>query len=65
MFLGGMWILWILIFVGIALFLNETFLKREAGKIEVQYDAMVILKGRYVRGDIDRKEFEQIMNDLR
>jgi uncharacterized membrane protein len=65
MFFGGMWILWVLIFVGSALFINETFLKKEAGEIKVQNDAVEILKGSYVRGDIDREVFEQIRNDLR
>jgi uncharacterized membrane protein len=65
MFFGGMWILWVLIFVGSALFINETFLKKEAGEIKVQNDAVEILKRSYVRGDIDREVFEQIRNDLR
>ena len=65
MMFGGMWILWIFIFVGLALVVKGAFLKKEEGEIKVQNDAVEILKKRYVRGEIDRKEFEQIMNDLR
>jgi len=65
MMFGGMWILWIFIFVGLALFVKEAFLKKGESEINIQNDAVEILKGRYVRGEIDRKEFEQIMNDLR
>ncbi len=65
MMFGGMWILWIFIFVGLVLFINETFLKKEVGESKVKNNAVEILQGRYVRGEIDRNEFEQIMKDLR
>jgi uncharacterized membrane protein len=65
MFFGGMWILWIFIIVGFALLVKGTFFKKEEGEIQIQNDAMAILKQRYVRGEINRKEFVQIMNDLR
>jgi uncharacterized membrane protein len=65
MIFGGMWFLWIFIFVGVALLIKNTFLKEGKSEIKVQNDAMAILKQRYIRGEIDRVEFLQKMKDLR
>lgn len=64
MFIGGMGIIWILILVGVAVLFKESFQKKEEGVVKSQGSALEILKQKYARGEIDRKEFEQKKRDL-
>jgi len=64
MMFGGMGLLWIVIFVGLALLLKGAIFKKEKEGVNIQRDASEILKKRYARGEIGRKEYEQIKKDL-
>jgi putative membrane protein len=64
MFLGGMGIIWILILVGIAVLFKESFQKKAESVVKSQGSALEILKQKYARGEIDRKDFEQKKRDL-
>jgi putative membrane protein len=64
MLMGGMGILWILILVGIAFLLKESFQRKGEDNVKGQASAMEVLKHRYAKGDIDRNEFEKKKRDL-
>ena len=59
MLIGGMEIIWILIFVGVAFLFKESFQKKGEDVFKIQGSAVEILKQQYARGKIDKKEFEQ------
>ena len=62
---GGsmMWVFWILIIVALLWFV--TFATRRGSILpQNEKSALEILKERYARGEIDRKEFEQKQKDL-
>lgn len=64
MLIGGMGIIWILILVGLAFFFKESFEKKGDDVVNSQGSAIEILKQKYARGEIDRKEFEQKKRDI-
>ena len=58
-----MWVFWILIIVALLWFV--TFATRRGSILpQNEKSALEILKERYARGEIDRKEFEQKQKDL-
>ncbi len=64
MLIGGMGIIWILIFVGVAFLFKESFQKKGEDVFKIQGSATEILKQQYARGKIDKKEFEQKKRDI-
>jgi putative membrane protein len=64
MLMGGMGIIWILIFVGIVFLFRENFQRRREDKVEGHAGALEVLKVRYAKGDIDKNEFERKRKDL-
>ena len=59
MLMGGMGIIWILILVGVAFLFKESFKKKGEEVFKIQGSAVEILKQKYARGEIDKKELEQ------
>ena len=61
---GFMWIFWIAVIVG--LFFLVKWIIHQSKPVEQKHaeNALEVLKGRYARGEIDRKEFEQKKEDL-
>jgi putative membrane protein len=59
-------ILWVLIIVGVVLFISAAVNKTEnTGEIKSKTESPIdILKHRYARGEIDKAEYEQKLNDL-
>ena len=65
MFMG---VFWILIIIGLLFFFMKWFSRNSRtgplGILSGEANSMEILKERYARGEIDRKEFEQKKHDL-
>jgi putative membrane protein len=64
MMLGSMWIFWIILIVGLVFLVKWVFQQNQGGEIKIEENALKILERRYVKGDIDKKEFEQKKKDL-
>jgi len=63
-FFGGYWLIfWILIIVGIVLLVRYIMLQNRP-KDEPGETPLEILKKRYAKGEINKKEFEQKKKDL-
>lgn len=67
---GGLWMIlvWLLIIGGGVWLLAALFPRHQANKLESEKQsdesALAILRQRYARGEITRKEFETIRRDL-
>ncbi len=62
---GGMWIfIWIIVVVALIFFIKWLAQQSKSGPRESGESALDILKKRYARGEIDRKELEQKKKDL-
>ena len=60
----GMLLWWLLIILGIVLLAKWLFGAGPGGGRSVENRALEILRERYARGEIDRKEFEERKRDL-
>ncbi len=66
MFGGGfMWIVWLLLIAGVAWLVAALVASRGRASNSTGASAMDIVKERYARGEIDRTEYEQKLQDLR
>lgn len=55
---------WGLVIVGVVFLIHSFFRKSSAGDVREEDAALEILRKRYARGEIDRKEFETKKKDL-
>ena len=66
--MSGMWLLssffWILIIAGVVLAVRWLTNRNGQGKTSLAESPLNILKKRYAKGDIDKKIFEQMKQDL-
>ena len=66
--MSGMWLLssffWILIIAGVVLAVRWLTNRNSQGKTSLAESPLNILKKRYAKGDIDKKIFEQMKQDL-
>jgi putative membrane protein len=66
MFGGGfMWLFWVLLIAGVAWLVAALVASRGRASNSTGASAMDIVKERYARGEIDRTEYEQKLQDLR
>ena len=64
-FMGGfMWIFWIAVIVGLFFLVRWIIHQSKPAEQEHAENALEVLKERYARGEIDRKEFEQKKKDI-
>ncbi len=64
-FMGGfMWIFWIAVIVGLVFLIK--WIVQQSKPVEQKYNenSLDILKRRYARGEVDRKEYEQKKKDI-
>jgi len=64
MMFGSMWIFWIILIVGLIFLIKWPLQQNQGGEIKIEQDALKILERRYVKGEIDKNEFEQKKKDL-
>lgn len=63
--MGGMWIFWLAILVGLVLLARWVMIAGSTRPSEPKKEsAEEILKKRYARGEIQRQEYEQKLQDL-
>ena len=66
MFGGGfMWLVWVLLIAGVAWLVATLVASRGRASKSSGTSATDIVKERYARGEIDRTEYEQKLQDLR
>jgi putative membrane protein len=67
MMLGGafMWLFWVLVIAGVAWLVATLVASRGRSSGSAATTAADIVKERYARGEIDRSEYEQKLQDLR
>ncbi|MCL4437465.1 SHOCT domain-containing protein [Patescibacteria group bacterium] len=58
-----MFVWWIVVIIAVVLAIR--WLAGESGGRHHGNDAIKILKGRYAKGEIDKKEFEEKLNELK
>jgi len=64
-FMGGfMWIFWIAVIVGLFFLVKWIIQQSKPAEQKHAENALEVLKERYARGEIDRKEFEQKKKDI-
>lgn len=63
-FMGGMWLFWLVILVGLVLLVRWVAVTGRTQPEPKKDSAEDILKQRYARGEIEREEYEQKMQDL-
>jgi len=65
-FMGGgfMWIFWIAVVVGLIFLVKWIVQQNKPGESRANDSSLEILKKRYVKGEIDRGEFELKKKDL-
>ena len=63
MFGGFMWIFWIAGIVALFFFV-KWIVQQKPSNQKPEEDALEVLKKRYARGEVDKKEFEQKKKDL-
>jgi len=59
-----MWIFWIILIVGLVFLIKWVFQQNQGGEIKIEENALKILERRYVKGEMDKNEFEQKKQDL-
>lgn len=64
MMFGSMWVFWIILIVGLVFLIKWVFQQNQGGVIKIEENALKILERRYVKGEIDKNEFEQKKKDL-
>lgn len=64
MLIGGMGIIWILFLVEVAFLFRENFHKTGEGVVRSRDSAIEMLKQKYAKDDIDKKEIEQKKRDI-
>jgi putative membrane protein len=64
MMFGSMWIFWIILIVVLAFLAKWVFQQTQGNEIKIGENALKVLERRYVKGEIDKKEFEQKKQDL-
>lgn len=66
--MGGMWLLsilfWLLIIAGVVLIVRWLMARDGQGKRPPAESPLVILKTRYVRGEIDKETYETMKRDI-
>jgi putative membrane protein len=66
MFGGGfMWLFWVLLIAGVAWLVAALVASRGRARGSTGTSATDIVKERYARGEIDRTEYEQKLQDLK
>ena len=67
MMFGGafMWLFWVLLIAGVAWLVATLMTSRGRSSGSAATTAADIVKERYARGEIDRNEYEQKLQDLR
>ncbi len=64
-FMGGfMWIFWIAVIVGVIFLVRWVVQQSRPVEGKIEESSFELLKRRYARGEIDRKEFEQKKKDI-
>jgi putative membrane protein len=64
-FIGGfMWIFWIAVIVGLVFLIKWIIQQSKPAELKHAESPLEILKRRYARGEIDRKEYEQKKMDI-
>lgn len=61
---GFMWIFWVVVIVAIIFLVKWIVQQSGSAQHKSEENSLEILKKRYARGGIDRKEFEQKKKDL-
>ena len=59
-----MWVFWIAVIVGIIFLVKWIVMQSRTSEQKLEENPLEILKKRYVRGEIDKEEFEQKKKDL-
>ncbi len=59
MMFGSMWIFWVILITGLIFLSKWIFQQKQGGEIKIEENSLKILERRYVKGEIDRNEFEQ------
>ncbi len=59
MMFGSMWIFWVILITGLIFLSKWIFQQKQGGEIKIEENSLKILEHRYVKGEIDRNEFEQ------
>jgi putative membrane protein len=61
---GFMWVFWIAVLVGLFFLVRWIIHQSKPAEEKHAENVLEVLKERYARGEIDRKEFEQKKTDL-
>lgn len=64
MMFGSVWIFWIFLIVGLVFLFKWIFQENKGSAVRMEKNVLEILKQKYVRGEIEKQEFEQKKKDL-